>query len=114
MVRLIDLAPQLPADDIRASAEFYRDRLGFRIVDYFNDPPQYATLNRDGVEIHLCLRRNGESASAYVWVEGLTELIAACRAGGLTFTGPFDRLYGLREIIVRDPAGNVITFGERI
>jgi hypothetical protein len=39
--------------DVVTAAEYYRDVLGFRILGYFLDPPVYAIVARDSVEIHF-------------------------------------------------------------
>jgi catechol 2,3-dioxygenase-like lactoylglutathione lyase family enzyme len=33
--------------DVVATAEFYRDKLGFELLGYFLDPPVYAMVRRD-------------------------------------------------------------------
>ena len=52
-------------------------------------------------------------SSIYVFVERVDALHAQLRAAGCVIEGPpadFD--YGMREMSIRDPDGNRITFGE--
>lgn len=52
-VKFIKVAPPFVVTDVMKTAEFYRDSLGFKILDYFLDPPVYAMVERDDVEIHF-------------------------------------------------------------
>jgi hypothetical protein len=47
------ISPQFIVPDVVASAEYYRDTLGFKILGYFLEPPVYAMVGRDSVEIHF-------------------------------------------------------------
>ena len=47
------LAPQFVMADVVATAEFYRDKLGFEILGFFLDPPVFAMVRRDAAEIHI-------------------------------------------------------------
>ena len=47
------MAPQFVVTNVIKTAEFYRDKLGFKILGYFLDPPVYAMLERDSVELHF-------------------------------------------------------------
>jgi hypothetical protein len=51
--KIIGTAPQLVVEDVIKTAEYYRDKLGFAIIDYFLDPPVYAMVHRDGFQIHF-------------------------------------------------------------
>jgi hypothetical protein len=52
-LKLKKLAPQFVVRDVVKTAEYYRDQLGFTILGYFKDPPVYAMVARDEVEIHF-------------------------------------------------------------
>ena len=51
--KLKQIAPQFVVPDVVTTAEYYRDALGFTILGYYPDPPVYAIVRRDNVEIHL-------------------------------------------------------------
>src|SRR5579871_4862065 len=51
--KLIGIAPQLIVKDVVVTAEFYVNILGFKLIDYFLDPPVYAMVERDGMQIHF-------------------------------------------------------------
>jgi hypothetical protein len=40
-------------DDVVATANYYRDRLGFRYERFWGDPPAFCTVTRAGVVIML-------------------------------------------------------------
>ena len=42
-------APYFLVDDVFATAEFYRDFLGFTFNEFFGDPPSFTIVERDGV-----------------------------------------------------------------
>ena len=61
-----------------ATAEYYRDVLGFKILGYFLDPPVFVMVARDAAEIHFgkidagadpspnLTRRKGLGIDAYI------------------------------------------------
>lgn len=123
--RLKGIAPQFVVADVVRAAEHYRDALGFTIADYFGDPPVFAIVSRDGVEIHLgkgdtrsivpnrTVRRDG--LDAYIWVENLDTLAYELQArGAKILEGPVSRSYGMRELIVEDDQHYRLAFGESV
>lgn len=80
------IAPQFVVADVVATSEYYRDVLGFEILGFFADPPVYAMVARDGVEIHFG-KAGGPSAGvpdlpsrrlgsdAYIWVDDIFTLL---------------------------------------
>lgn len=117
------IATQFVVEDVVATAEYYRDVLGFEILGYFADPPIYAMVARDGVEMHFGkadsepqsssveLRRVG--LDAYIWVndiQGLFDELSA--AGANIIEGPVQRVYGSNEVVIRDCNGFQLVFGD--
>ena len=45
--KIIGSAPILLVADVVASAEYYRDKLGFSYSRFWDDPPAFVILNRD-------------------------------------------------------------------
>src|SRR5260370_8484518 len=81
------VSPHFVVPDVVASAEHYRDFLGFKILSYFLDPPVFAVVARDDVVIHFGKSDNGALPSpnvtrrgigldAYIWVNDLDALYA--------------------------------------
>ncbi|MCA9296787.1 MAG: VOC family protein, partial [Phycisphaerales bacterium] len=48
---LTRLRPMIAVTDLRRTIDFYCNRLGFVLGDTFGDPPVWASLARDGVEM---------------------------------------------------------------
>jgi len=123
--RLKGIAPQFVVPDVVRAAEHYRDALGFTIADYFGDPPVFAIVSRDGVEIHLGKRDTGsivtnrtvrrDGLDANIWVENLDTLAHELQArGAKILEGPVSRSYGMRELIVEDDEHYRLAFGESV
>lgn len=119
------VAPHFLVEDVVRAAEYYRDRLGFEIGPYFQDPPVFVIVQRDGVAIQLSRMEGGrggsnrkwknEAIDAYVWVADVERLhrdLMAKQAAILE--GPLLKEYGMKEMDVRDADGYVIRFGEDI
>ncbi len=120
--RLRTISPQFTVPDVVAAAEYYRDRLGFRILGYFGEPPVFTIVGRDAVEIFLNQDprvagrprpRAAGGYDAYIDVSGVDALAAELRSRGATIIeGPVDRVYDRREVVVEDCHGLIIAFGE--
>ncbi len=107
MVTFKRIAPSFVVADPVATAEYYRDVLGFEILGYFAEPPVFAMVARGGVEIHFGKadaepqRSNLElrkiSSDAYVWVDDVDTLFEELTASGADIIeGPTLRIYDLR------------------
>ncbi len=103
--------PVLASLDLQASEAFYSERLGFQVLARHAD---YLIVARDGCELHfwLCTERHiAENTSCYV--RGDTRALHAdFTARGLALPPPVERPWGMRELYVTDPHGNLLKFGE--
>jgi catechol 2,3-dioxygenase-like lactoylglutathione lyase family enzyme len=61
--RLDNIAPVLVSPDLRRTAEYYRDVLGFELVENYENAEPFATLYRDSVEIVVVQAARGEVES---------------------------------------------------
>jgi catechol 2,3-dioxygenase-like lactoylglutathione lyase family enzyme len=116
--------PHFLVADVRHAAEYYRDRLGFRIIGYFfEEPPVFGMVDRDGAEIHLRRaydglkgsnrERVGDALDCYIRVDDVEALHAEFKERGADITlAPTLQSYGMKEIYVRDPDGYTICFGQ--
>jgi predicted enzyme related to lactoylglutathione lyase len=119
------IAPYLVVDDVVATANFYRDMLGFRYDRFWGDPPAFCMVKRNGIVIMLsqiegagAMRPNrladpeGGAWDAYVWVDDADALHAEFRARGVTIAREIcDQLYGCRDFDVEDCNGFRLCFG---
>jgi predicted enzyme related to lactoylglutathione lyase len=121
-----NIAPYLVVDDVVATANYYRDRLGFDSDRFWNDPPSFCMVRRNGVCIMLAqleqagvMRPNrlvdpeGGAWDAYIWVDNADALIAEFKAKGVKITRHVsDRPYGCRDFDVEDCNGYRLCFGQ--
>jgi uncharacterized glyoxalase superfamily protein PhnB len=118
------IAPYFLVADVVPAAQYYRDRLGFSIRGYFfEDPPVFAMVGRDGLTIMLALAEGSRGGSnrdhkdvgidAYLWIDDADALYAEYRQSGADLVGPpVARDYGMKEFEVRDLDGYVLCFGQ--
>jgi len=118
------LMPQFVVPDVVTTAEYYRDVLGFTILGYFLDPPVYAMVSRDEVEIHFGKSDTGEirvnesvrkglGNDAYIVVSDLNALYDEFVERGVNILeGPVKRIYGSTEIVVLDCNGYQLVFAD--
>ncbi|HEY8605611.1 MAG TPA: VOC family protein [Noviherbaspirillum sp.] len=110
--RIDSTVPVLASLDIRESRDFYVDRLGFAERGMYDD---YLIVVRDGAEIHFWLceeRRIAEHTSCYVRTAGTDALFAELTKAGLVLRPPVVQPWGMKELYVIDPHGNLLKFGE--
>ena len=110
----------LAVHDVRASAAFFVDALGFEVV---NEPPGWIFVARDNCMIML-----GECADAihpgnlgdhgyfaYLRVDDADGYLAQVRAAGFQpIAGIQDKPWGMREFAMRTPEGHRLTIGQII
>ena len=106
----------LSVGDVQASAEFYATKLGFVVAFTEGDPPTFAGVNLDCVQIFLTKGQPAPLAcSVYFVVDDANELCAWHRSNGIEIVEPLrDQPYRLREYAVRDLDGYYLYFGHRL
>ena len=132
-MKIVNAIPALPVKDIKKSALFYQDKLGFTIK---YEEKGFAIVSYHDVEIHLWLADDEEwrnrsvttcpvvsgaesfisgTASCRLEVNGIDELYNQLKSNRVFHpnTTLGDRPWGLREFDVLDMDGNLITYFER-
>ena len=118
-------APCLMVADVVRAHAYYAEKLGFVSPRMWGDPPTFCIARRDGLELMLAevepgkpVHPNAENEGridAYFWVRDADELYAEFAAKGADMVcEPEDQVYGMREILVRDPDGHVLCFGHGV
>lgn len=122
--RLHRAEPVLLVRDVRDSAEYYRDRLGFHIDFLYGDPPVHAGVSRldwtgQGVVLQLAQdsaeRPLTPSGYLYIFVNDVDALHHELHTGGAAVVDPpASQPWGLREFTVRDNNGHLLRFGSHL
>ena len=119
--RLTRAVPMIFVANVQASAEFFRDTLGFSIDFLHGHPPFYGAVSRDGACVHLKFVHEPVFAigthdrdgfiMAFIEVENVKALYAEYLAAGVMFDQKLKKqAWGGRDFIVRDLDGNGICF----
>jgi catechol 2,3-dioxygenase-like lactoylglutathione lyase family enzyme len=103
----------LTVADIPAAVDFYTKKLGFKLGFLWGDPPTFAGVKLDQVQIFLQKGApDPKGGLVYFHVGDADELFEFHRAGGVEIaTPPGDREYGIRDYTIRDLDGHYLTFG---
>jgi uncharacterized glyoxalase superfamily protein PhnB len=119
------VTPYFIVDDIHASAEFYRDKLGFEFNQIWGEPPQFVIVRRDGASIMLkSIESTGHSRpnysvhpnacwDAYISVKDADALYQELRSRGVKIVREIENTYyNCRDFDVEDNSGYIIGFGQ--
>jgi catechol 2,3-dioxygenase-like lactoylglutathione lyase family enzyme len=119
--RLTRAVPIIFVANVQASAEFFRDTLGFSIDFLHGHPPFYGAVSRDSACVHLKFVNEPVFAigthdrdgliMAFIEVENVKALYAEYLAAGVKLDQKLKKqAWGGRDFIVRDLDGNGICF----
>jgi catechol 2,3-dioxygenase-like lactoylglutathione lyase family enzyme len=102
--------------DVSAAVDFYTSKLGFYLAFSEGEPPQFAGVNLDQVQMFL---ERGTPAPQgcrlYFVVGNADELFAFHQASGVEVVHPpTDQPYGLRDYRIRDLDGYILGFGQHL
>ena len=120
------VAPVLIVDDVAATANYYRDVLGFVYDRLWGEPPSFCMVHRAGSIVMLkqlggtdAVRPNSavdpehETWDAYIWVSDADALHAEFAANGAKITRELcTQEYGCRDFDVEDLNGYRLCFGQ--
>lgn len=106
----------LSVPDLLAAVDFYTHKLGFTLGFTWGDPPSFAGVNLDQVQLFLAPGEARPEGCGLNFVVGhADELFAYHQANGVEVVeAPADREYGLRDYLVRDLNGYNLSFGHYI
>ncbi len=116
--------PQLFVADVKASCDFFTEKLGFSIVFLYGEPPFYGQVRRDRATLNLrCvdrpvidgeLRDREDLLSAAITVDtadDIKRLFLEFQAAGVPFHQTLKREpWGAKDFIIKDPDGNLLLF----
>ena len=121
---IVGAEPQLFVTDIKQSCAFYIERLGFRLVFSYGEPPYYAQVGRDVARlnlravarpvIELTVRNREELLSASITVATAAELkllFLEFQSVGVAFHQTLKKQpWGAKNFVVKHPDGNLLLF----
>ncbi len=122
------IAPYFIVGDVVTTANYYRDKLGFVYERFWNEPPSFCMVKRNGIVIMLAqlehpvaARPNrlvdpeGSAWDAYIWIDNADALYAEFKSKGVTIArGICDQPYGCRDFDIDDCNGYRLCFGHDI
>jgi catechol 2,3-dioxygenase-like lactoylglutathione lyase family enzyme len=115
------VVPMLHVPDVRRTVDWYRD-IGFDVTVTYDD-------NSGGLSFAMASFGTGEvmfssggrlsshhrrDVDLYAYIDDVDSLYERLKDRVEIVEGPHDMFYGMREIIVRDPNGFWITFGQQL
>ena len=108
--------PCLMVGDIRAAVEFYTTRLGFTPSFTWGEPPTFAGVMLDRMQMFFSKGTPNPSGCSVFFVIGNADALCDYqRANGVEVVEPpGDREYGLRDYTVRDLNGYRLSFGNNL
>ncbi len=124
--KIIGSAPVLLVKDVVASANYYRDKVGFNYDRFWGDPPGFCILDRDG--FHLMLKQVDDQKhivphykvvnnlwNVYFWVDDADKLFEELKSLGAYIDYELcNQPYGCREFGIQDLDGYDIAFAHEI
>ena len=123
--KLTGVAPILLVNDINVSVDYYRDTMGFSVIEIYGSPANFALIQRDDLVLMFAkappdlIKPNWKivekTCNVYFWVNDVESLYKEFIDNGAIidyslYTAP----YGVKEFGISDPDEYDIAFGEII
>lgn len=111
--RFEHVVPILAAKNLAASIAYYVDKLGFEKKWEWGDPPDFASVGREEVELFLSLNsQGGPGMWMSIFVQDIDALYEAYKkTGAIIRKPPADYPWGVREMTVEDLDGHCLRMG---
>ncbi|GAB4231017.1 MAG: hypothetical protein Tsb0034_03140 [Ekhidna sp.] len=110
-------SPIFRVSNIKETAEYYRDVLGFTIGFEWGDPPSYIVMNREEVGLHLSqspvLEPKSDFAVLYIFVHDADAVYEELKQKGANIIEHIsDTDYHMREFMIEDLNGVKLMIGK--
>ena len=108
----------LAVPDVKETAEYYRDRLGFSITFLWGNPPTYGAVDVGGCQVNFIKSESasgeaGDRGGIYVGTSAVDEAYERLAAQGVQCLSALgDREYGMRDFVALDLNGYRVCFGK--
>ena len=124
--KIVGSAPILLVKNVVASADYYRDKVGFTYERIWGEPPSFCILWRDNYHLMLSQVEDLKSIvphyevvekmwNVYFWVNDADAMYEELNGRGVKIDYELcDQPYGCREFGIQDLDGYDIAFGQDI
>lgn len=110
--------PVLRVADYPRARAFWIQTMGFSQGEEGGDPPRFGMFHRGGATVYVDAWHGADDPPSPGWraymhtgdVDALAQELAERGYDGAE--GPRDTVYGMRELVVTDPDGNRVCFGQ--
>ena len=105
--------PILNVKDIRASMDYYVQKLGFEKKWDWGDPPDFGCVGRGKIEIFLCQGGQGQPGTwMSIFIDDVDALYEEYKKSGATIVNPPTNYpWQMREMLVEDLDGHRFRLG---
>ena len=121
-MKLLGISCIFPSKDIRKTAEYYKTKLEFDIVEYLQSEQPHICMYKDNIEIILTQAKSkeikpnrvlyGYGYDAYFYTNNQLELQEKLKQLGVKIAIPLNKTdYNNREFVIEDIDGRYIAFG---
>ena len=109
------VAPSVYVSDLDRALRFYRDGLGFAL-EHIDDPPARAVVTQPAAVLHLDLNpAKAGTSTVHMLTDDLDGVCERLKNAGVPLQQPPTvQPWGLRDIAVADPDGNVFELAEPV
>ncbi len=109
----VAIFPTLPVRDVRETAEWYQQKLGFELRFFYGDPPTHGAVQLGQATMHFYPGKpNPDHHWVYLQVEDVDEVYEWIRGNGVeTHDAPTDQPWRMREFNLSDLNGYGLRFG---
>ena len=111
--------PVLRVADYPTARAFWLETLGFTLAEEGGSPARFGIFRKDVATVfvdgwHGVDEIQHAGWRAYFHCDDVDALAAEIAGQGYRAKGPVDTVYGMRELTLRDPAGNLLCFGQEL
>jgi catechol 2,3-dioxygenase-like lactoylglutathione lyase family enzyme len=105
--------PIFSVKQFAAAQRYYRDKLGFKVDWEYGEPTDFGAVSRGGTQLFVCQGcrppGNGQLWVATKDVDVLYKELV--KRGAIINEAPTDKPWGVREMCIGDPDGNMLRIG---
>jgi len=116
MATFESIVPILYSSDVSRSIDYYMNQLAFDDNWKWDDPTTFGCVSKDCVRLFFCLNNQGHPGTwLAINTENIDEYYETIKArGAKILSPPEDKEWMMREMLVEDPDGHIIRFGNNI